>query len=41
MPIYLELLVMLLLTYAVGLGIGWALWGAGEATPPDNKGEND
>lgn len=27
MPIWLELLVLLLLTYAAGLAIGWALWG--------------
>jgi len=27
MPIWLELTILLLLTYAVGLGIGWALWG--------------
>lgn len=41
MPIYVELLVMLLLTYAIGLGIGWALWAAGDKTAPDDKGEND
>jgi len=28
MPIWLELLVLLLLAYAVGIGIGWAIWGA-------------
>lgn len=27
MPIWLELLVLLLLAYAVGIGIGWAVWG--------------
>lgn len=27
MPIWLELLVLLLIAYAVGLGIGWVLWG--------------
>lgn len=27
MPIWLELLVLMLLAYAVGLTIGWALWG--------------
>lgn len=26
MPIWLELLVLLLIAYAMGLGIGWALW---------------
>lgn len=29
MPIWLELLVLLLVTYAVGMGIGWAIWGRG------------
>lgn len=27
MPIWLELLVLMLLAYLVGIGIGWALWG--------------
>lgn len=27
MPIWLELLVLLLVTYALGIGIGWAFWG--------------
>lgn len=27
MPIWLELLVLMLLAYAAGLAIGWALWG--------------
>lgn len=27
MPIWLELLVLLLIAYALGLGLGWALWG--------------
>jgi hypothetical protein len=27
MPIWLELMVMLVVTYTVGLGIGWAIWG--------------
>ena len=27
MPIWMELLVLLLVAYAIGLGIGWALWG--------------
>lgn len=34
MAIWLELLVLLLLTYAVGIGIGWAIWGR---TPETNK----
>ena len=29
MPIWLELLVLMLAAYAVGLGIGWAIWGRG------------
>ena len=27
MPIWLEMLVLLLIAYALGLGIGWAVWG--------------
>lgn len=27
MPIWMELLVLLLLAYAIGLAIGWAVWG--------------
>jgi hypothetical protein len=27
MPIWLELLVLLLVAYAIGIGIGWAMWG--------------
>lgn len=27
MPIWLELLVVLLVAYAIGIGIGWAIWG--------------
>lgn len=30
MPIWLELLILSLVTYALGLGIGWALWGRGD-----------
>jgi hypothetical protein len=26
MPIWMEVLVLMLLAYAVGLGIGWAIW---------------
>ena len=26
MPLWLELLVMLLLTYGIGFGIGWIIW---------------
>lgn len=27
MPIWLELLVLLMIAYALGLAIGWAIWG--------------
>ncbi len=27
MPIWLELLVLMLVAYAIGIGIGWAIWG--------------
>ena len=27
MPIWLELLILALVAYAAGLGLGWALWG--------------
>lgn len=27
MPIWLELMVLLLVVYAIGVGIGWAVWG--------------
>ena len=27
MPIWMEVLVMMLFAYAVGLGLGWAVWG--------------
>lgn len=27
MPIWMEVLVLMLLAYAVGLGLGWAVWG--------------
>lgn len=29
MPIWFELLVLMLVTYVAGLGIGWVLWGRG------------
>ena len=32
MPIWLELLVLMLVAYATGLAIGWALWGRGVET---------
>lgn len=30
MPIWMEVLVLMLLAYAVGIGIGWACWGRSE-----------
>jgi hypothetical protein len=36
MSIWLELLVLLLVTYAVGIGIGWAIWGR---APSDEGGQ--
>ena len=27
MPIWLELLVLLLVAYVIGIGLGWAIWG--------------
>lgn len=32
MPLWIELIVLLLLTYAGGFAIGWAIWGRGDAT---------
>lgn len=29
MPIWLELLVLMLAAYVIGLAIGWAIWGRG------------
>jgi hypothetical protein len=29
MPIWFELMILLLITYGVGIGIGWLLWGRG------------
>ena len=31
MPIWLELLVLMLVVFAAGLAIGWAVWGRGVA----------
>ncbi len=27
MPIWMEVLVLMLFAYAIGLGLGWAIWG--------------
>ena len=37
MPIWLELLVLLLLTYAIGLGIGWLLFGSSGKNAMEEK----
>lgn len=31
MPIWLELLALMLVAYAAGLALGWAIWGRGVA----------
>lgn len=36
MPIWLELLVLLLITYAAGMAIGWAIWGRHSAATGDD-----
>ena len=36
MPIWLELLVLMLLAYTAGLAIGWALWGRGSVEKDAN-----
>jgi len=35
MPIWTELVILLLITYAIGLGIGWLLWGRSPVTLHD------
>jgi hypothetical protein len=30
MPLWLEMLVLMLLTYLLGFGIGWLIWNRGE-----------
>ena len=37
MPIWLELLVLLMIVYAAGLALGWAIWGRSAR----NEGEDD
>jgi hypothetical protein len=36
MPIWLELLVLMLLAYTAGLAIGWAIWGNGSVENDGN-----
>ena len=46
MPLVLELIVLMLAAYAVGLALGWVVWGTDlaaqddAATEPDDDGEN-
>ncbi len=37
MPIWLELLVLLMIAYAVGMAIGWAIWGRRPAGTGDDE----
>jgi hypothetical protein len=37
MPIWLELMVLLLIAYALGMGFGWAIWGRNPATGKDRS----
>ena len=30
MPVWFEMLVLMLVAYAIGIGIGWAIWGGSE-----------
>lgn len=39
MPIWVELMLLMLFTYATGLGIGWLLWGRSHAEPADTATE--
>ncbi|WP_284126089.1 hypothetical protein [Parerythrobacter aestuarii] len=44
MPIWFELITLLLFTYMIGLGLGWLLWArapqpGGEPTYTSNKGD--
>ena len=34
MPVWLELTIMLSLTYVVGFGIGWTIWGRAPVAGP-------
>lgn len=36
MPILAELVILMLFTYAIGLGIGWLLWGRAPVTLHDD-----
>lgn len=31
MPIWFELMILLLATYGIGIGVGWVLWGRGNS----------
>ncbi|MGB3739829.1 MAG: hypothetical protein WA948_10825 [Pontixanthobacter sp.] len=44
MPIWFELIFLLLITYAIGLAVGWLLWGSGrgdmDEARTDRTGDN-
>ncbi|WP_268893565.1 hypothetical protein [Pontixanthobacter luteolus] len=41
MPIWFELMVLLLVTYVIGLGLGWLVWGRSPDTAPmEDEGDN-
>ena len=37
MPIWFEVIALMLVAYGLGLTIGWALWGRAVTTPTDDK----
>ena len=39
MPIFMELLVLLMIAYVVGLALGWLLWGRAETERERGGGE--
>ena len=42
MPVWLELLTLLMTTYMAGIGIGWAIWGRSQTHPvPTTASENE
>ena len=40
MPIWVELLILSLVAYTMGLGLGWALWGRAGDKASDKGGDN-
>jgi hypothetical protein len=37
MPIWLELLALMLVAYAAGLALGWAIWGGADAVANERE----